>query len=86
VTQLLKNHNTQRGKNTNPKHQQTHNGTQTKSIQETTTQVSETGDGSRTGFRNVVSFFLDALSLCAIVCLFVFCIGILAPLRVVVCE
>jgi hypothetical protein len=31
-------------------------------------------------------YFLDAFSLCAIVCLRVFCIGILAPLRVVVCE
>jgi hypothetical protein len=30
--------------------------------------------------------FLDAFSLCAIVCLCVFCIGILAPLRVVFCE
>jgi hypothetical protein len=30
--------------------------------------------------------FLDALSLCGIVCLCVFCIGILAPLRVVDCE
>jgi hypothetical protein len=28
----------------------------------------------------------NARSLCAIVCLCVFCIGILAPLRVVVCE
>jgi hypothetical protein len=31
-------------------------------------------------------FFLDAFSLCAIVCLCVFCIGILAPLHVVFCE
>jgi hypothetical protein len=38
VTQLLTDHNTQRGQNTNTKHTQTHNGTQTKSIQETTTQ------------------------------------------------
>jgi hypothetical protein len=30
--------------------------------------------------------FLDALSLCVIVCLCVFCIGNLAPLHVVVCE
>jgi hypothetical protein len=35
VTQLLINHNRQRGQNTNTKHTQTHNGTQAKSIQET---------------------------------------------------
>jgi hypothetical protein len=37
-------------------------------------------------FETLCRCFLDALSLCAIVCLCVFCIGILAPLRVVVCE
>jgi hypothetical protein len=50
VTQLLTNHNMQRGQNTNTQYTQTHN------------------------------------SLCAIVCLCVFYIGILAPLCVVVCE